>query len=132
VAAAIAVGLLFAIIVGILDVGLGLIALSVVGGWAIGAAVHRGAWSGRRQVAGRGVPAVAALLALLAWIAGYFGAYLLALLLRPDSSLTFGERLAQQSFGDWLAPQLGPTQFIEILFLTGIAWYSARSRVPAS
>lgn len=131
-AAAVGVGLLFAIIVGILDQGLGLIALSLLGGFAVGTAVHRGAWAGRRQVPRRAVPAIAAGLALVAWLAGHFGAYLFSLLLRPDSSLTFAQRLAQSSFGDWLAPQLGALQFIEILLLMGVALYSARWRSSTS
>jgi hypothetical protein len=127
-AAALGVGFLFAVIVGILDVGLGLIALSAVGGWAIGTAVYRGAWKGRGAVPQRIVPAVAAGLALFAWIAGHFGAYLFSLLLRPGSSLTFMERLGQASFGDWLAPQLGVAQVIEILLLVGAALFAARAR----
>jgi hypothetical protein len=127
-AAAVGVGFLFAVIVGILDVGLGLLALSALGGFGIGAAVHRGAWTGRREVPGRGVPAVAALLALFAWLGGHFGAYLFSLLLRPDSSLSFAERMAQSSFGDWLAPQLGVAQAIEIVLLVSLAAYAARAR----
>jgi hypothetical protein len=120
------VAALFAIIVGILDAGVGLFALAAVGGWAIGFATRRGAWSHLGAIGPGSVRPIAVSLALAAWVAGYVGAYLLSLLLRPDSSLTFGERLSQTSFLDWLAPQFGILQVLEIVLIVVFAAFGAR------
>lgn len=120
---ALGVALLFAILIGILDLGFGLIALAAIGGWGIGSAVRAGARRTGEAGGAPGVRLLAAALALLAWLGGYFGAYLLSLLLRPDSSLAFGERLSQSPFPDWLGPQFGPLQVVELLLLMSIAWY---------
>jgi hypothetical protein len=36
--------------------------------------------------------------------------------------------LAALPFLDWLAPQFGPLEVIEILLLVGLAWFAARPR----
>lgn len=127
VSSAVGIGVLFAILVGILDLGVGLIALAALGGWCIGFATRAGAWPSSIGLPAAPVRVLAIVFALGAWLSGYFGAYLLSLLLRPDSSLTFSERLAQSSFLDWLSPQFGAPQILEILLIAGVALFSSRS-----
>ncbi len=124
--AAILTGLGFAVVGGVLDLPVALPVIAGFGGLFIGFSVRRGAWSGARHVPSRSVVLAAICLALLAWLGGEFGAYLFALLLRPDSALTFAERLAGESFMDWLGPQFGPLEIIELFLLGGIARYAAR------
>lgn len=130
--ATLVIAMLSALLVAILDLGVGLLALAAVGGWLIGATTRVGAWSTAVSLPSWPVRGVAIAFGGLAWVAGLYGAYLLSLLIRPDSSLTFGERLAQSSFGDWLAPQFGVLQILELLLFVGIAWYSARSDPAAT
>jgi hypothetical protein len=127
--AAAAVAALIAFLVAILDFGVGLIGLAAIGGWAIGAAARAGAGGATR---GASVRAAAIAGALGAWVAGYFGAYVLSLLLRPASSLTFGERLAQSPFLDWLSPQFSLLQIVELVLIVGFAWFASRPRAEAA
>lgn len=80
----------------------------------------------RTDLPGIGVPAIAALLGALAWLAGSAVDYLISLALLPGSSRTFGERLADQPFTSWLAPQLSLLDAAEIVVLMVVAWRSAR------
>jgi hypothetical protein len=130
--AALGIGALFAILVGILDLGVGLLAFAAVGGWTIGFAARSGAWPNAVALPSAAVRGLAVAFAVGAWLAGHLGAYLLALLLRPDSSLTFGQRVAQSPFLDWLSPQFGLLQIFELLLLCGIAWYGSRPGSGAS
>jgi hypothetical protein len=130
--AALGIAVLFAVLVGILDLGVGLLALAAAGGWIIGFATRTGAWPAGIPLPAARVRSLAIVLALVAWVAGYFGAYLVSLLLRPDSSLTFAQRLAQSSFPDWLAPQFSALQVIEILLISGFAWFSSRPGAQAA
>jgi hypothetical protein len=128
---ALGIAVLFAIVVGILDLGIGLVALAVIGGWSVGFVTRAGAWPGGIGYGAAPVRLLAMAFAFGAWLAGYFGAYLLSLLLRPDSSLTFGERLAQTSFLDWLSPQLSVLQVLEIGLIVLFALFSSRSASSA-
>ena len=127
VAAALAVAVLIALLVGILDVDVGLLPIAAVGGWAIGTVTRAGAWPTARARPSAAVRAFAIACSVGAWVAGYYGAYLVSLFIRQDSALTFGQRLAQSSFPDWLSPQFGPLHIVELLLFAGIAWYSSRS-----
>jgi hypothetical protein len=62
----------------------------------------------------------------MAWLAGSAVDYLVSLALLPGSSRTFGERLSDQPFPAWLAPQLSLLDAAEIVVLVVVAWRSAR------
>ena len=124
---AVGIGALFAFLIGVLDLDVGLLVPAAFGGWLVGVATRAGAWPAGRALPSRAVRGLAVALAAFAWLAGQFGAYVLSLVLRPDSSLTFDQRVAQSSFLDWLSPQLSLLQVLELLLLCGIAWYSSRS-----
>ena len=130
----IAAGLLtaaaFAVVSGDLDLSIALLLVSVVGGFLIGRAAARGAWSGLAHAPSRRVVALAVAIAVLTWLAGEVGAYVVALALRPDSSLSLGDRMAQISFLDWLGPQFGPREILELFLLGGFAWFASRSEGP--
>lgn len=124
---AVGIGAVLAVLIGILDLDIGLLAPAAFGGWAIGIATRAGAWPNVVALPSRPVRGLAIAFAAFAGLAGHFGAYVVSLMLRPDSSLTFDQRVAQSSFLDWLSPQLSLLQVLELLLLCGIAWYSSRS-----
>jgi hypothetical protein len=127
VLAGLAVALVIAVIVGVLDLGLGLLAVAALGGWLIGTAARSGSWSHRAPGPQASVQVLALALAIATWLGGEVGAYLFSLLLRPDSALTFGDRLRQSPFLEWLGPQLGIREILEVLLICGVAWYASRS-----
>lgn len=111
----------------IFDIGPGLLVVAAaVGGWLLGEAVARGAWGPSVHLPRPAVFRLAAVLAALTWLAGSVVAYLLSLALLPESSRTFVERLSDQPFPAWLAPQLSPLDVAEIMVLVVVAWRSAR------
>ena len=116
----------FAVLAAVLDARLPLLVVAAVGGLAVGLGVRRGAWYGLAHVPRRSPSALAVGLALVTWVGCQFGAYLLSLATLPASSLTFSERLASQPFLDWLSPQFGAIEILELFLLAGFAWYSSR------
>jgi hypothetical protein len=97
----------------------GVLAVAVVAGWAIGAAL--------REM--RAAPLLAAGMAGAAWVLGLVLTWLLALAILPASSRPFSERLEATPFLDWLAPQFG---FIEgaglVLYLLAALWGARKRR----
>jgi hypothetical protein len=116
----------------VLDLSIGTLALAALGGWLIGFAVRWGSWSGRPHRPSRWPGPAAMCLAVLAWVAGLVVSWLVALWLLPESTRTFGERLMDQPFIDWLAPQLGILEPVQLALLVGVAWVAARSGEPAA
>lgn len=110
----------------VLELDVGLLVIALVGAWVIGGAVAWGAWQGAAHLPSRGVAYLAAGLGLLGWLAGTFVAYLLAMLLLPGSTVSFGERLAALPFADWLGPQIGLLDAVAIAILIMVSWRSAR------
>lgn len=125
--AGLAVAAVSALLRSILDYGVGLLVVAGAGGWLVGAAIRFGAWSGRPHRASRTPELLAALLGLFTWVAGLLGAWLVAMAILPGSSRTFLDRVADTPFLDWVAPQLGVLNVVELLLLVGLAWYGARS-----
>ncbi len=120
-AEAVAVGLLaacaWALIKGILEFP-GVLAVAVVGGWAIGALL----WQVRAN------PLLAALIAAGAWLAGLLLTWLVAMAILPGSSRTFFERVEGTPFVDWLAPQFGVIEVLGLALYVIAALYGARPR----
>jgi hypothetical protein len=96
----------------------GALAVAVVGGWLIGELL----WSVRMH------PAMAAGIAVVAWVAGLVLTWMTAMALLPESSRTFVERLAQTPFLDWLSPQLGWLEIGGLALYVVAALYGARPR----
>jgi hypothetical protein len=101
---------------GILELGVGLLAVAVLGGWSIGAVV--------RPI--RRAPLIAIAFSVLAWLGGLVGTWLIAMALLQASSRTFIERLGATPFVDWLSPQFGLLEIISLLLFMGSAAYGAR------
>lgn len=101
---------------GVLELGVGLLAVAVIGGWGIGA-VLRPIRRGRVIAVG---------FAALAWLCGLLGTWLIAMALLPGSSRTFTERLEATPFVDWLAPQFGLLEIISFGLFMAAAAYGAR------
>lgn len=101
---------------GILELGIGLLVVAVVGGWSIGTVL--------RPI--RRAPLIAILFSVLAWLGGLVGTWLIAMALLQASSRTFLERLEATPFVDWLSPQFSLIEIIGLLLLIGAAAYGAR------
>jgi hypothetical protein len=124
---ALVVALLCALLRGILDLSGGIIAVAVAGGWAIGAAVQRGAWGGQPHRASSAPVVVGALLGGLCWLAGLVGAWLVAMAILPGSSRSLPDRLAGTPFLGWVEPQLGVADVLSLLLFVALGWFGARS-----
>lgn len=96
----------------------GALAVALVGGWLIGEVL----WSVRVH------PAVAAGIAVAAWIAGLVFTWMTAMALLPESARTFVERLQGTPFLDWLSPQFGWLEVGGLALYLVAALYGARPR----
>lgn len=101
---------------GILELGVGLLAVAILAGWVIGALL--------RPI--RHGLSLALALAALAWLGGLLCTWLISMALLPGSSRTFLERLEATPFIDWLSPQFGLVEIVGLLLFTGAAAYGAR------
>jgi hypothetical protein len=109
----------WAVLRGILELGVTGLAALALGGWIMGS-VLRGARSPRL---------LAAAWAASAWLLGLILSWLLAMALLPGSSRTLLERITGTPFLDWMAPQLGPLELAGLLIFVAVAAWTAR---PAS
>ncbi|MBA3851300.1 MAG: hypothetical protein H0X59_02900 [Chloroflexi bacterium] len=121
-----AVALVLGLLRAVFELGPGLLVVAAVGAWLLGEAVARVAWGAVPHLPRADVPRIAAVLGAMAWLAGSAVDYLVSLALLPGSSRTFGERLSDQPFPAWLAPQLSLLDAAEIVVLVVVAWRSAR------
>jgi hypothetical protein len=122
-AVAVAAGLLRSI----LDVTTGLIALAVVGGWGVGAAVRRGAWAGMPHRSSSAPEVLGLLLGAATWVAALVLAWVVAMAILPGSERTLLERLAATPLLEWLEPQAGLADVLGLGITALLAWYGARS-----
>ncbi|MCY7419575.1 MAG: hypothetical protein LH650_14010 [Chloroflexi bacterium] len=119
--------LLCALLRRVLDLSGGIIAVAVGGGWAIGAAVRRGAWGGQPHRASSSPVLLGALLGGVCWLAGLTGAWLVAMAILPGSSRSFPDRLTGTPFLDWMGPQLGVADLLSLVLFVALGWFGARS-----
>ena len=110
----------------ILDLGPGLLVVAAVGAWLLGETAARAAWGPDLHESDASVPRLAAMLGVGVWLAGSFVDYLVSLAILPASTRTLAERLSDQPFLTWLAPQLSLLDAVEIAVLMVVAWRSAR------
>jgi hypothetical protein len=110
--------LAWALLKGILDVTIGLLAVAAFGGWAIGAVL----WQVRAN------PLWAAAIGALAWLVGLVGTWVVAMAILPASTRTFLERMEATPFLDWLAPQFGLVEIAGLVAFVAGALYGARAR----
>ena len=107
----------WALIKGILEFP-GVLAVAVVGGWAIGALL----W----QV--RATPVLAIAIGILAWGIGLVLTWLVAMAILPSSARTFLERVEGTPFLDWMGPQFGAVEMVGLVLYVAAAAYGARPR----
>jgi hypothetical protein len=108
--------LAWALLRGVLELGLTALVVSALGGWAIGVVLRQA----------RAPVLLAVIVGLAAWLLGLVFSWLLAMALLPGSSRTFLERLEGTPFVDWLSPQLGPLEVAGLLLTVAAAAYGAR------
>ncbi len=108
----------WALLKGIFELGPGLLAVAVLGGWVIGTLLY--------QV--RATPLLAAAISALAWLAGLILTWVVAMSILPGSSRTFMERIEGTPLLDWLAPQFGPLEIAGLALYVLAALYGARPR----
>jgi hypothetical protein len=121
------VAILAALLRSVLDLTTGLIALALVGGWAVGAAVRRGAWAGMRHRRSSAPEMLGLILGALTWVAALVLAWVVAMAILPGSERTLLERLAATPLLDWLAPQAGLADLVCLGAAAILGWYGARS-----
>ena len=107
----------WAVVKGVLEFP-GVLAIAVVGGWLIGEVL----WSVRIH------PAVAGVVAFLAWALGLVLTWLIAMALLQESARTFVERLQNTPFLDWLGPQFGWLEITGLVLYVVAALFGARPR----
>jgi hypothetical protein len=121
VALALGIGLLAALgwglLRGILDLGIGLLAISAFGGWAIGAVLRQAAMS----------PIVASAIAAAAWALGLVFTWVVSMAILQGSSRPLLERFEATPFLDWISPQFGVFEISALLLYVGAAAYGARN-----
>jgi hypothetical protein len=105
--------LLWALLLGILELSVGLLAVALLGGWSIGAVLRQG----RRS------PLLAGSIGALAWALSLVLTWLLAMAILPGSSRTLAERIEATPFLEWLTPQFGLLEIAGlVLFVAGAAY----------
>ncbi len=118
---------LTALVLAVLSVTVGLIAIAVLGGWLVGLGVRTGAWSGRPHPPSRAPLALAATLGAITWVAGLVLAWIVSMVTLPASSMGVPDRLVANPFLDWLSPQLGPIDLVQLVLLVSLAWVAAHT-----
>ena len=119
---ALAYGLLWAVF----ELHLGLIAVGVMGGWLIGAAVTHGAWHGSLHIPDRRLRILAAAIAAGSWLVGAFVAYFTSQALFPNPTTDLLQRLSFGGFSEYLISLVDIVHGIALLALVAIAWRSTR------
>ncbi len=123
-------GIAFALVYGFTaePIGLtfGLLAVGFIGGMAIGAAVKRGAWSGRGHPPGLRVQALSLAIAIGAWIVGVFAAYFFSQLFFPNATSPLLERLSIAGFSDYFVGLFEQIRLIHAASLAAVAFMAWR------
>ena len=110
---AVGAALVWGLLRGILDLGIGLLAVAAVGGWGIGALLRRAAASA----------VLAASIGAIAWAGGLVFTWVVAMAILQGSTRTLLERLEANPFIDWMAPQFGLLEVAALLIYVGAAVY---------
>jgi hypothetical protein len=129
-AAGLGVAAVVAVVLGILsavfDLTAGLLAAAGLGGWLIGVVVRApsvevdpASQRGKRAL-------VAAACGAFAWLGGLVASWLVSMVILQGSTRSFTDRLAATPFLDWVGPQLGLLDLLDLALLVGVAWRTAR------
>ncbi|HUG46858.1 MAG TPA: hypothetical protein VMP67_00415 [Candidatus Limnocylindria bacterium] len=127
--AAVLAAVVYGLCWGVLNLQYGLIAVAIMLGWVIGAAIRRGAWARAAHPATRRLQVLGAVLGVVAWLGGAFVAYLSSRLVLPGSSASLAERLADLPFGEFMTQQYeagGIAHAVAFAALAIMGWRTAR------
>ena len=111
----------------ILDLTTGLLALAVLGGWGVGAAVRWGAWAGMAHRPSAAPEVLGLVLGALTWLAAMVLAWVVSMAILPGSERSLPDRLLGTPFLDWLGPQLGLAELLALGLAAVLGWFGARS-----
>jgi hypothetical protein len=126
VAAAQAVALVSGLLEDPIGLSWGLIVVGLVGGWAVGAAVVAGAFSGRFHLILPRVRWLAALIAVVAWIEAAVVGYVASQLFYQGPATPLLDRLSLSGFIEYLNGSVFSPSIIGLAVMAFMAWRSAR------
>jgi hypothetical protein len=127
--AVVASALVYGLAWGAVELQWGLIAVAIMLGWVIGAAVRHGAWRGQPHPTTRRLQLLAGVFGGLAWLGGAFVAYLVSRALLAESDLSFVQRLEALPFGNYMNQQYEAGGIVHAIGLAApaiMSWRTAR------
>jgi hypothetical protein len=104
----------------------GLIAVGLLAGWAIGAIIVQGAWSGRFHLIVPRVRWLAVLVAVIAWLWAAVVGYVCSQLFYQAATTSIGERLSAAGFAEYLNSFVFGPSVLGLAAMAFVAWRSAR------
>jgi hypothetical protein len=116
IGAALLAALAWGLLRGILELGVGLVAVAALGGWGVGAAIRSA--NGSQFMAGA--------VAVAAWLLGLVATWLVSMAILHGSTRTFLERIEATPFTDWISPQFGVLEVAGLIVYVGAAAYASR------
>ncbi|HSH22320.1 MAG TPA: hypothetical protein VK992_06880, partial [Candidatus Caenarcaniphilales bacterium] len=105
---------------------LGLIAVALVGGWLIGAAVTHGAWRRDLHIPSRRLRLLAAILGGAAWAGGAYVAFTVGQAVLPEATTPLLDRLSFGGFAEYVAGVYDIVHGIALATLIFFSWRSTR------
>jgi hypothetical protein len=125
-AAAEAVAVVYGVLADPIGLSWGLIVVGLVGGWIIGAALARGAWSGVFHLIVPRVRWLAALFAVLAWVEAAVVGYVASQLFYQGPASPLLDRLSIAGFVEYLNSSVFSPSILGLAAMAIAAWRSAR------
>lgn len=126
VLAAQAVAIAYGLLAEAFDLSFGLIVVGMAGGWIIGLAVAKGAWSGRFHLIVPRVRWLAAVIAVAAWIEAAIIGYVASQLLYQAAATPLGDRLSFSGLLEYLSSSVLSPSILGLVAMAFVAWRSAR------
>jgi len=124
--ASIPVALVFGILADPFGLSWGLVVVGLIGGFVIGAAVVQGAYNGRFHLVVPRVRWLAALVAVIAWLAATLVAYVGSQLFYQAATSPLADRLSIGGFFDYLNGAVFSPSILGLAVMAFMAWRGAR------
>ena len=125
-AAGAGVALVYGVLADPVGLSWGLIVVGLIGGVIIGAAVVKGAWSGRFHLIVPAVRWLAAILAVAAWVAATVVAYVASQVFYQAAATPLPDRLSVGGFVDYINGAVFSPSILGLAAMAFTAWRGAR------